>query len=133
MGAKECTSLQRGLMQRVPIPASLHNHNSSTYARLLQNPISTLAATEGFDLSNETHQKHLVRCLNSCPEWNNLVAAIQAAVRKEPLRPVVIGPGLGIAEDTVVARCLLVALACSVFPEGFCPPYAVGGEAVTQV
>lgn len=87
-----------------------------------------LALVDG-DLAEPGTQARLATCLLAYPEWRDFVAAVQPV----GLRPLWLGPGLGIAHHDLSGRRLLVGLAVTLFPGAVAPPYELGGAAVTEV
>jgi hypothetical protein len=79
-------------------------------------------------LADRATQREIRDRLDGVAGWSDWTAGL---AERFGLRPVVIGPGLGVTRDDGAAR--LVGLAVSIFRDGVVPPYAIGGEAVTEV
>lgn len=107
-------------MKRCPIPAPLVERVPELHRRL--------SRIEG-DPAEPATQLRTTAALNTVPEWR----VFTAAVRPVGLRPLWLGPGLGITRNDETARRLLVGLATTLFPGSVVPPYEVGGAAVTEV
>ena len=106
--------------ERCPIPGPLLERVPELHGRL--------SRIEG-DPAEPATQSRITAALNTVPEWREFAAA----VRPVGLRPLWLGPGLGIARADETARSLLVGLAAALFPGSLVPPYEVGGAAVTEV
>jgi alpha-ketoglutarate-dependent taurine dioxygenase len=87
-----------------------------------------LSRIEG-DLAEPDTQARIAAGLLERTEWREFVAAL----RPIGLRPLWLGPGLGVAAHDAAASRLLVGLAVTLFPRSVAPPYDVGGAAVTEV
>lgn len=84
----------------------------------------------GGDLNSINFQLKLRDSLLEIPEWWQW---IKNAPSPQGLTPLLIGAGLGLSNDDMIARRLLVGLACSLQPDSFAPPYKVDNLAVTEV
>ena len=82
------------------------------------------------DLSKIAFQLELRDALLNIPVWYDW---IRTAPDIAGLTPLVVGSGLGLAQDDMAARRLLVGLACSLQPKSFAPVYKVDQLAVTEV
>ena len=94
----------------------------------------SIAAEEGFDLSRPINQQKLVHILaQECPGWSAWIEGLRQRLRDAPIEPILISAGLGVSDGDTSSKALLVALACSLFPDSHCPPYSIGGSTVTEV
>ena len=87
-----------------------------------------LSVIEG-DLAAPATQWRIATALLAFREWRDFLAALGPI----GLRPLWLGPGLGVARRDAFGPRLLVGLAATLFPGSVVPPYAVGGAAVTEV
>lgn len=106
-------------LERVLVPSELP----------VKNLHAALETVHG-DLAETCTQRDIRERLDSVPGWRAWTERLAACFG---VRPLWLGPGLGIGQDGPTSRRLLVGLAVSVFRDGFVPPYEVGNPAVTEV
>jgi hypothetical protein len=81
-------------------------------------------------LSEEKTQLELRHRLMSLPAYGNWILPHLHAAEA---RPVLVEKGLGFERDDDFSRVMLVGLAVTLQPGHICPPYSIGGQAVTEV